>query len=83
MAGNAAPLRRERNRSGSRAARAERAGRAGLFTLEEAAERLASPISTVRWWRWVGRLPVVVIGRRIYVRQETINEILEGKLKLV
>lgn len=47
-----------------------------LLTLEEAAERLAVSIATIRSWVWKRKIEVVKIGRCVRIREEIIEELI-------
>ena len=44
--------------------------------LEAAADRLGLSVHTLRRWQREGRLPVVRLGRRVVVSEETLAELL-------
>lgn len=47
-----------------------------LLKLEEAAERLAISLATIRAWVWQRKIEVVRIGRCVRIREETIEALI-------
>lgn len=47
-----------------------------LLKLEEAAERLAISLPTIRAWVWHRKIEVVRIGRCVRIREETIESLI-------
>ena len=54
-----------------------------LNSIDEFIETIPVKHSTARAWIHQGRLPVLRIGRRVFVRQSTIEQILEGGLESI
>jgi excisionase family DNA binding protein len=48
------------------------------FSIPETAEKLRVTIPTIRVWIAQNRLPVIRIGRRVFIKSETIAEILRN-----
>lgn len=50
-----------------------------LLRVEEAAARLGLKASTIRYWIWERRIPVVRVGRRaVRIREEAIQRLIEA-----
>lgn len=46
-----------------------------MLTIEEVADYLSVPVSTLRYWRWQGHGPTACkIGRRVMYTQEALTE---------
>jgi excisionase family DNA binding protein len=54
-----------------------------IFTVEETAQELRVKIPTIRSWIFNGRLPVVRMGRRVFVHAEIIEKALKEGLDAV
>jgi len=51
-----------------------------LLSLEEAAKQLHLSIHTLRAWKIQKRFPIVKLGRRILVKQEVIESLVEENI---
>ena len=47
-----------------------------LLTLEQAAERLAISLATIRSWVWKRKIEVVKIGRCVRIREEVLDDLI-------
>ena len=54
-----------------------------IYTVSESAENLRMTESTIRTWILQKRLPVIRLGRKVFIRKETIEKILKDGLEAV
>lgn len=52
-----------------------------LVSAEELSERLSIPVSTIRWYARIGRLPSVKIGRLVRFPLKEVERTLEEQLR--
>ena len=50
----------------------------GLITLKEASEIMRTPVETIRYWIWKGRLKKTKPGRFVFVREADVRALLKG-----
>jgi len=51
-----------------------------ILTVEEVAEKLRMKEPTIRDWIYSKKIPVLRIGRRVFIRRETVERILQDGL---